>query len=328
MSIWAKFARLSAAVLAVAGVFGTVMAAPPVIITGLDNQADEASGAVSGSLKASFEVENVAILEVESKNATNADLILANIATAPNANPGNLGAIRVKTTSAAWDIQMTTEHGGRLYKPGMDDPNGGFDSSCTGTPNWLTNACPDAGGWTVTPKKLPGVYLLYAPGSTPNATDNAFIAGPGGAGNRDTVRLRVAIGLAESVLGEDTSVNGPFGTLTTYAAPGAGTTTAYQIANADLDATGTITTGTASADQGPVSFAHVLGTGGEAAIAVPPAAATGGVTLAGTNGFGPVPNWTYFYFNAGLREADYNIIGGNKAGTYQETFTFKLMTNF
>jgi hypothetical protein len=328
-----KLLGVGALAVVVAGVVVAVSAAPPDVVGGLSVYAD-ATDPQEGSMRATYNVVNTAILEVETKNPTDDGLIISYSDSVNNARPGNLGYVRVKTSATSWDIQMSTENGGRLYLPGKisTGAGAGFDTACIGgTWHWLTGECSAPGGATITPKRDPGQYLKYD--SAQAALPTAVASGNyrTNSGNRKEVLLSVGIGLAVSVMGEDTAKGGSFGTLTVRGAAAAGNSNAMAVIDsATLLATGkdtTVNSGSA-ADFGPLSFAVELG---KNSTKFGTTENVGGILISdldATQGFGSVPRWEYFFVNAGLPKTYYDMIGGNKPGEYSETFTFKLVTNF
>jgi len=317
---------LAVAVLAVAGVVGTVWAQGHV--GGLNPAAEDVVNTVP-KMKASFHIDNMAYIEGESKDPKDAQLRFNVDTLINNVNPGNLGVIRIRTNATSWDVEMMTKNGGRLVKEGSG--TGIFDSVCVDPVPFPGSGC-KPGGWNYTERTNPGQALLFfdhaASFPSPGRIDG---------GTRDTVLLEVAIGMAESA-GGDTAVGAGFGTIFTKGATAAG----YSFAPTVIDSQTIVNSNDAAT---PISFAKMfakdypIGSGSNANSAAH--ATIGGVDLTvsdaafgSTKGFGPTAvnattgsKWEYFYINVGIHPDNFSKIVAAKSGDYNEEFTFELVTN-
>lgn len=307
-SIGRAVVKLAAAAVTVAGVVGTGWAQAPTT--------------PSATLKATYTVEERQKIETISRNLTKTELELTKAGDAAAAltkaqDPGNLGIIKVTTNSAAWDVQMLTKYGGKLVFNEGGAPTG--TSTCSGTIDpWNSENCI---GGTWIPDVGPGTLhsLTYIHSS--------------GVGAGDTVKLEVAIGVADSGAYLSSSA-----VKTSYYALGApsgfagfspsAVTTSLAASAETNPATG------AAGSKTPISFAENIGTTGSSwTLPTTPTWITGNVmgSLASKKTF-TVPNineQAYFYVNVGLNRTNTaTLFGGNKGGDYEETFTFNLVANF
>jgi len=298
---------LSAATAVVAGgIVGVVWAGMPSGVTG-----------ETGELKAVFRVNQVTELEAIGKNLTEENLSFVVDAVPTAVNFGNLGTIRVKTSSTSWDVLMTTANGGRM----LDETSGGCTEVPTydgwGNVNGTQPSCPD-------PKR----YLQYDKSTTSGTVTYGDVV------------LDVAIGIAKSgkAVGNTGApeslfplISSAIGAAPVFIAPVKITGT--KIPNSEKGI------GTSFA---PVSFATELG---KAATAPTGPFANGiwgnttvGVdawTTIGSDGF-PAPKGNYepqeeyFYVNVGMDPTSvYQKLGNNEnKKNYTETFYFELVANF
>ncbi len=334
MSISKTAVRLAAAALTVAGLTVGVWA----------------QGATSGSMSATYTVQQIAELEVTPKNPMEENLIWKNsgvgsINAAPSAaNFGNLGTIKVRTNSAKWDVLMTTDNGGKMLDKtsvgcwsvpvvdGWGNPTGAMRDSC------------DSNG---------AKYLTRAEGTS--------------VGDTMPVILSVAIGIAKQgqALGNTGASDQLFPLLAAFPTTGAGASPAGFVPPVLLDSTAVAKSqvGLTGVNFEKVSFAKKIGaatTGyGSGGVMPTGAAYTQGIygtttaTTAGdwgeiVNGFFPKPGVSgiagsgasapalganvdplteFFYVNVGITEATQQKLQGNK-GTFTETFNFELSPNF
>jgi len=332
--------RAAAALMVVAGVWGTVAAQGHVVTANPDaevvNTADK--------MRASVTIENTAYLEGKSAEPSGEKLKFADIGARVNnvvdgTRTGNLGVIRVRTNASSWDIEMSTKNGGRLLKDGRT------------TTEKLPPVCktevpfPGSGCLEYYPdeyKKESGYTLLYSNGTTgtagePNSTDGGRIVGVGEEAGRDTVLLQVAIGIAASNNGGD--VGGSFGDVYVKGATAAGSTFYPTV----IDPNNVMNSNKANK---AISFAKAFAAdyqiGGGTNTNAAANATVGGVnlktvdaTFGVSKGFGSTTatetdktkQWEYFYINAGISEDNYDKIVGSKSGEYYEVFTFDLVTN-
>ena len=301
MSISKTVVRLAAAVLVVAGGAGTVWAALPSGTT----EADKVS------MKATYYVNQIAELEATGKNLADEGLKLtaAGITATPTANKfGTLGTIRVRTNSSRWDVNMTTENGGKMLDETSVQCQNVDDFDVWG--NKTGSHCDYSGS---TP-----IYLKYDNGGTPA-----------------NVVLLAAIGVAKTgyKLGNSAAPT------TLYPMADVSGTPAF-IAPLPVTLVG-------SEDQGgnAISFATIFGTAygttgptGTFTNGIYGGAASGpdAWSTIASDGF-PTPkgnaspdrNEEFFYVNVGILEATFNALSGNKnKKTFTETFYFELVASF
>jgi len=333
--------KLAVAALAVAGVMGVVVALPTV---GTGESVDG-----TAEMSVGFDVQTLAsIFATPNANLTNEVLLdTTTIRTAINSTsaigsvrgegPGTLGTIRVLTNASNWDVQMRTKNGGRLVdesgattKPGNCAANG-WDA-------WGV-ICNSYDPDTI----IGGQVLTYSSSVGPGATGSGKIGGSA-AGVRDTVRLQVAVGLAN--LGAVLSSGANASSIYALGAPAA-PIAPVEIPHTALDGTRV----NAGASSGPISLAETIA--GNAAYKA--AAALLSPTVTGfsgrpftqieTDGFA-APNYTndfssptppavlthkneeYFFVNVGIDTKTNGTLGGNKGGNYKETFYFDLVASF
>jgi len=344
ISIRKAVVKLSAAAAVVAGgAVGTGWATSPVTGAFVTESAD-------ASMKTSVTIENKAVIEVIPNNPTD-DALDYSVTDFSKINVntfGNLGRIRVKTNSTAWDVVMTSDNGGRLKNSKYETGENVCQTNVFGEPyncTWVS-----AGG---------AEYLTFASLTNAVAPDYATTSGVilGGADDGsggavktpDTVLLRLAIGVAKSG-----KANGGGASATIYPMldmTGAGTVESpIVLVNADILKTKKVVSGgyvygtTVHED---LSFAEKIG-GGYATTGTPPSgkfslgidgkSPTGRTwaVIGATGGF-PAPQGNdvadeeYFYVNVGIDptvKATKLGFGGNKEGPYEETFYFELHAKF
>jgi hypothetical protein len=134
-------------------------------------------------MTATFGVQNIAEITCTGMNPTDAELLNTSIddmMATPPVLAATLGTIKVRTNVSSWDVVMRTRNGGRMAAPGI-----GTDDVCI-TDVWGVEKC----------EKVPkaGNVLTY---STKTGTAGTVFDGiiQGGAAERDTVQLQVAIAL-------------------------------------------------------------------------------------------------------------------------------------
>jgi hypothetical protein len=293
--------KLAVAALAVAGVVGTASAALP----------SGTTEAEKGMMKASYSVNQITELEATGKNLADEGLKLtsAGVNATPTANNfGNLGTIRVRTNSTRWDINMTTDNGGKMLDETSVECDEVDDLDVWGN---KTGSHKDCSGSTP-------IYLKYDNSGTPV-----------------NVVLSAAIGVAKTGyrLGNTAAP-------TTLYPMADVTSTPVFIAPVVVTLPGSEAT-----SGSPISFAETLGHAGDAATTWGTfnngiyGGASGGDDEWGTietDGF-PTPkgnaspelNEEFFYVNVGIPEAMFNALSGNKnKKTFTETFYFELVANF
>jgi len=315
------------AALAVAGVVGTVWALP----TGDPSE--------TANMTATYTVETLAhITAVPNAGLTNDVLLTEDALTSTSAigsargeGPGTLGILRVQTNASNWDVQMRTRSGGRLVDESGATTKPG---SCSSWDAWGV-VCQSTFPDTI----IGGEYLTYASAGSTSAS--GIIGGT----TRDTVRLQVAVGLAN--LGAVLSSGANATSVYALGAPGAPiepVEVAHAALNASQVAAGTV---------GYISFANLIGgtTGTQYqsdAAALSPSVTTfsgRGWAAIASGGFA-VPNYTndfssptppanlphkneeYFFINVGIETGTNGTLGGNKGGNYSETFYFDLVASF
>jgi len=305
--------QLAVAAVAVAGVLGLVGTAWSTLPTGSTSGADV--------LTATYSVNLVAELDATSGNLTQENLscvvdAVPTIATFAT-NFGNLGTIKVKTTAKSWDVNMTTNNGGKMRD----------NQSVT------CSQVPDVDGWgnqlSTTHEVCTGTpaFLKYDNSGTPT-----------------NVVLDVAIGVAKTgyALGNTAAP----ATLYPLASAVSSSGPTF-IAPAKVSQAKVINSEVGSGSFAPISFATEIvndkgsanwgdyepGIYGQAETpATPPA--TSVWAAIGNDGF-PVPKYNnepnveYFYINVGMDPSVYNKVGGNtNQRNYVETFNFSLVANF
>jgi len=321
--------KLAAAAAAVAGVVGTVSAQPP---AGEPNQ--------SANMSVGFEVQTLAQIYA-TPNARLTNEVLLNtpitetsaIGSVRGEGPGTLGTIRVLTNASNWDVKMRTRSGGRL----VDDSNARIGvGKCATWDAWgvvCTGNDPD----TI----IGGEYLTYF--SKNGSTVSGKIGGATSA-DPDTVRLQVAVGLAN--LGAVLSSGANATSVYALGAPGAAIPP-VEVPHTALDASNVA----AGAATGPISLAATIAGNGAYTTAAaglsPPMTQFSGRdwSVIASDGFN-VPNYTndfssptppavlthkneeYFFINAAIETTTNGPLGGNKGGTYSETFYFDLVASF
>jgi len=320
--------KLAAAALAAAGVAGTAGAQP---LNGIDPN----GGTVNMSV--GYEVQTLAqIFATPNARLTNETLLtipvnaFSAIGNTRGEGPGTLGTIRVLTNSANWDVKMRTANGGRL-----------IDASGATTKQ---GACNTWDAWGVVCQTwfpdtiIGGEYLTYFSSGTSSAS--GIIQGA----SRDTVRLQVAVGLAN--LGAVLSSGANATSVYALGAPAA-PIPPVEVAHTALD----ISNVAAGAATGPISLAATIaGNGayiGAAAALTPTMTQFSGRDWSdiASDGFN-VPNYTndfssptppavlthkneeYFFVNVAIETTNNGPLGGNKGGNYTETFYFDLVASF
>jgi len=329
----------AAAALAVAGLVGVVWAAFPTTPT-----------SASSSMGVTYEIKKTLEIECTGKNPDQdvlrtTDVLDANLA---KSNPGTLGTIRVKTNSPGWDVQMTTDFGGRLVfkegevrgpdvcTPGDEDPWDPLNLSKCSTP-LIPGPIITAGSYT------PLTYNTSATADGTTDGDGVIANDPA-----DEVQLMVSIGLAYR--GDQLNASATGGMIYGIGAPNA-YALPIQIAPDVLKAA--VKTGTNYASgvtPAAVSFAKVLGNAtdgyGKAAnwSGTPKTGLRDGTTTRTwaqivDNGF-PTPynaiattppdhvDEQYFFVNVGMNSTLLPNISGNEEHVYTEKFTFTLAANF
>jgi hypothetical protein len=324
MSISKRFTgKLAVAAVAVAGVVGMVGAQPA---GGL------AASLGTGSMSASFTVQQIAEMEVTANNPTEENLVL-DVDAVPTISSivGNLGTIRVKTNSAGWDVLMTTDRGGRM----LDKTS----LACVSVPvvdSWgnptgaVRDSCPTSGG----------TYLKW---------DNDLTAST----PPIDVVLDVAIGVAKQghALGNsgapaklfpllENTTGGP-----SFIAPvkvintkviastknGASASVPVSFAVEIGTEYGTTSSPTGVFSQGIYGVTTTTGTGSEGAWddIVTKGFPKPGAVVESDDGILPNvdPLEEYFYVNVGMPQTTFNQLEGNK-GTFTETFHFDLVAKF
>jgi hypothetical protein len=304
--------RLAVAAVAVAGVVGMAWADLPTTSTGQ-----------TGTMSATFTVQQIAEMEVTPNNPTEENLVLE-VDAVPKVTDivGNLGTIRVKTNSAGWDVWMTTDRGGRMLDKTsvgcVEVPNVDGWGNPTGT---FHDSCSTAGA----------KYLTYNNGSA--VVD---------------VVLDVALGVAKqgAAIGNTGAPTKLFPLLNALTAGTPSFVAPVKVI--DTDVTGS---DKSAATTKAVSFAAVIG-GGYDGLGAPTGAFNQGIygtTTAATegtwdyivsNGFpkpgavestNVLPNVVkeeeYLYVNVGMPQTTFNALEGNN-GTFTETFHFELVANF
>jgi hypothetical protein len=308
--------KLAVAALAVAGVVGTAVAAPPT--TGKTASAD---------MTATFKIETLAEIEATAyAGLTNAVLLATNAATSTSTiagntfgqAPGTLGTIMVRTNANNWDVQLRTNNGGGLMDitksvlvPGTCATYDAWGQCQTYNPDTYSDA----------------PYLIY------NTTGNSDAAGVinGTTSGPDTVQLEVAVGMARTgaSLGSPAALANELFALGGPGDPAAPVLIPFN----NLKASKVNTT--------PVSLATLIAgtTAYTGATGVPAGIPTATNRLwadIATNGF-TVPDYPldaahqdeeYFFINVGINQALKGTIGGNDEGEYSEVFTFTLVASF
>jgi len=345
MSISKTVVRLSAAAIVVAGGAGMVWAAT--VVTGAGDPIPAAASA-----KVSYLIDNKAAIEVTPSGLADDALIfdvddnnLINVNTF-----GNLGRIRVKTNSTAWDVVMKTDNGGRLKNSKYEEGKEVCGTNVFGEPydcHWVSEGGAEyltfgttsstAAGGGIAYTTTPGIILGIVDGSTPTS---------------DTVLLRVAIGVAKSGKANGGGTNATLYPMLNMT--GSGTVVPpIRLNNSDVLKT---KKGATVANNGvgnifdALSFAEKIGAGYSAPNVAPsgkfatsisgtasgrvwgPASASGSIAATGF----PAPQGNdvadeeYFYVNVGIDPTLVNnkLIGGNKEGPYEETFYFELIAKF
>jgi len=326
---------LAVAALAVAGVVGFVWAASPIT-------SPTKSVSAGATMGASFQIETKAEITVTPNNPKDQDLVydVTENALINVTNFGNLGKIAVKTNSAGWDIKMSTANGGRLKSSEYETSHWTWNTNIFGehTDSTLVS---DGGAEFLT-------FATNTSVTTDAYTDaDGMILGDGVAGEKDTVLLRVAIGIAKSG-----KANGAGTPATIYPMLNM-TTGGAVVPPIVIDNEGILTTkrGAATANNDPynyaaLSFAEVIsagydagGTGtapiGKFVNGIDGKTPTGrGWDDLATYGF-PIPQGNevadeeYFYVNVGIDPTMFDAgLAGNKEGNYEETFSFELVANF
>jgi hypothetical protein len=308
--------KLAVAAVAVAGVVGMAWAQLPV--------GGDSFG--TGSMSATFTVQQIAEMEVTPNNPTEENLVLA-VAAEPKVTDivGNLGTIRVKTNSAGWDVLMTTDRGGRM-----------LDKTSVGCVE-----VPDVDGWG---------------NPTGKFHDSCSTAGAkyltwNNSGTKEAVVLDVALGVAKQGAaigntGAPTKLFPLLNALTagvpSFAAPvkvsvpdvtgsdkSAATTTVVSFATViggGYDGTGTGTAPTGAFNQGIYGTTTATTEGTWAGILANGFPKPGAVEATNV-----LPNVDkeeeYLYVNVGMPQTTFNALEGNN-GTFTETFHFELVANF
>jgi len=292
--------RLAVAALAVAGVWAASGEHVGAVVDG-----DPFLGTTTMSVL--YEVKRDGKLEVTANNPANILDVDPTKTVASGTQNGNLGLLKVTTTSTGWDVVMTTEYGGLLKggkKTGI--ANSVWDMGCmcskpTGDTTWVADG--------------EQVALKYT-----NISDKT---------DQIDAQLKVAIGMLDNVNKTTKVLKG------LASQQVAGNAYAIPLVNA-TDLKGS------TGDDTPISFVKVLQKTPSADKLT-----VGGVTVekAMDLGFGPTatgytgPNAIttdgseWFFVNVGLPSSytsgseTYKLIG-NAAAKYTETFTFKLIADF
>jgi hypothetical protein len=320
--------KLAVAALAVAGVVGIAVAAPP---TGDPNKTAQLIVGYEVVVLAEITTEPFAGLNADILKSTDAKSVVSATGSIQGAAPGTLGTVKVKTNASNWDVKMRTKNGGRL----IDETTAVPDTGPCPTDSW--GQCTGIGTITFADAEV----LTYVPGTS--STGQGIKQGT--SGKPDTVLLEVAIGVAN--LGK--ALNAPTALQNTLFALGGPSAPVEPvlIGSTDLLASNVIAGAT-----GAISFADSIsdGTSGKASAPKYSAAATT-ANAADTgiserkwsdiksDGFG-VPthakcsdtdecrNEEYFFVNVGINQGFKQKIGSNKGGTYTETLYFDLVASF
>jgi len=293
----------------------------------------------TGSMSATYTVQQIAELEVTPANPTEDNLVF----TAPNtidAIPtvgtldqlfGNLGTIKVRTNSAKWDVSMTTNNGGRMLDL--------TSVACQDVPN--------VDGWG---NPTGGTHQVCDPTGAKYLTwddDNAVGTPP------IDVVLDVAIGVAKQgiALGNTGAADRLYPLLNVLTAGAPSFAAPIKVNSALIP-----NTEVGIASFAAVSFADVIGGGYGSGGTAPAGAYNQGIY--GTNGTNNDGDWTtietnstfpkpgvastasspgvgpnvdplteFFYVNVGITDTVQKQLQDNK-GTFTETFNFELVANF
>jgi len=328
--------KLAAAAVAVAGVL-TLMAGTAWATGNTVSEVDKATATINFDFNFEGELEFIPH-DASIKTLSSMDVISTSPTYLPVKDPGNLGALRAITNGPSWDIEFTTEHGGRLYSPGSKTSDGTPDT------NQFTGVITPG-----TPTYNPGIFLTYSNPTTPTGdAAHSRKAGP----IVDTVVLDVAIGLAAKFGASSPNPNSIYalGKQSSIDVPPTRIGITKMLGSATNPIGGVDTTNATGSHHGePVSFAERIATdatagstggganallaalygfeglGGLAATNTVGAAATTGSL--GTTGFRSVSNDQYFYINAGIYPTNKDI-KGEANRNFSETITFYLKAGF
>jgi len=291
-------------------------------------------------MSATFMVGGVSLIECIAKNPDENVLLATDVVVKPSPiiDPGTLGMVKVSTNSTAWDVSMTTLHGGRLVKSSESTPGAPVCPSGHDDPYSPTGCDVDK----VPGDPIPGAVtnvLVYS--TTGDATGPGIITG---GTDPDTVQLQVAIGLAKA--GEEVSASqSAQGNIYAFGPPD-NVLAPVLVSNAGLNASRALEiNNNPFTSVAGVSFAKVLG--GASAYT----GAASGYDKQNTDanarswsdvasmGFGTPKNKLpnndgkmvgveYFYVNVGFLQSLVSKIGTNAKGEYSETFIFDLVSAF
>jgi len=318
MCIKKAVAKLAAAAVLVAGgVVGTAWAQTSPVTDALGGECNDGADC-SGKMYVRYNVDYQAEIEIGGKaDISREDFETFDITATKTMGPevGNLGWVRVKTNSTAWDVVLTTKNGGRLSKD-QYTPN-------PSTQHW------DMGCMCMVDdpadSTLAGsVYLKYntmsGPASGTQAAEDGKITYDDA--TNDEVQLMVKIGMIEPY-------NGSFFPK--------GSTTSGQVAQ-PTKITATSLLGSGGSSPTAISLAALLGgdaatnsfaqkTFGTSATQLKVGNRT--IEDAETSGFDATgANSEYFYVDVGLNQSLMDKLAGNEKGEYTEEFIFTLTAQY